>query len=510
MAHEQKKEVKEPEKGERAAGVLLHISSLPGRYGIGSMGQEAYQFADLLHETGIRYWQVLPLVQTGFGDSPYQSVFVSSGNPYFIDFDILIRDGLLKRSECETCVRRGDADYAFLYERKYAVLRKAYERFDTEDADFLAFEAEGFFHEYALFMTIKTLHRGCSFDLWEKPLKFRDPQALEQVLRENRKEYRFWLFLQYEFRKQWTALKAYCNGLGIRIIGDIPLYVAYDSADVWSRPELFKLNKNLSRKKVAGVPPDYFSSTGQLWGNPVYDWKVHEQEGYRWWIGRIRHAFGLYDVVRLDHFRGFDRYYEIPAEEETAVNGVWHRGPGMNLFEAAERELGHLDFIAEDLGLLDEGVYKLIRDTGFPSMKVLEFAFDGSDGNPYLPENINWNSVSYTGTHDNDTLVGYLGSLQQYEYDRLRETLLPRLKEAGISSRPESPEGIARAIVKLALSVRSRLVVLPMQDILESGPETRMNTPATDSYNWRYRLTSLPSRARFAQLREDLERFGRL
>ena len=502
---------KEGERAPREAGVLLHISSLPGRYGIGTLGKEARRFVDFLAAAGMRRWQVLPLVQTGYGDSPYQSVFGGSGNPYFIDPDTLAEEGLLKKSELASCAyAAGRVDYGFLYGRKYALLRRAFSRFDCADASFRAFEEEGSFRDYALYMALKTAHGNQSFDRWEKKYRFRDPAALEEFLRENGAEYRFWLFVQYEFSRQWQTLKEYAHARGVRIVGDLPLYVAYDSADVWANPRLFKLNKNLTCRKVAGVPPDYFSATGQLWGNPVYDWKVHEEEGFAWWIDRIRRAFALYDTVRIDHFRGFDRYYEIAAGSETAIGGRWRKGPGMKLFSAAERALGRLDFIAEDLGTIDDGVRRLIRRSGYPSMKVLEFAFDGDPNNAYLPKNIGENSVTYTGTHDNDTLVGYLSSLPAWEYERLTGILKPLLKEAGIALRPAGVKSTARAIARLALSVRSALAVLPVQDILLSGAETRMNVPSTSGENWQFRLRRIPSAACAARLRAALREAGRL
>ena len=498
---------------ERTAGILLHIASLPGRYGIGTMGEEARHFVDFLSAAGVRYWQVLPLVQTGYGDSPYQSEYGASGNPYFIDLETLVADGLLKKSELSACRHAGGRiDYGFLYERKYAVLRKAFSRFDCANESFAAFEREGEFCDYAQYMAIKKARGSASFDRWEKPLRLRDPQALQNFFADpaNLREYRFWLFLQFEFRRQWRALKAYANERGVQIIGDIPLYVAYDSADVWANPSLFKLNKNLTRRKVAGVPPDYFSATGQLWGNPVYDWKKHEGQGFSWWIERIRRAFKLYDVVRIDHFRGFDRYFEIDASAETAVQGKWKRGPGIALFEAAKNALGDLHFIAEDLGTLDAGVLRLIRRTGYPGMKVLQFAFDGNPENDYLPANIPENSVCYTGTHDNDTMVGYLRSLPAWECGATLARIRAELKNAGIRMRVSGAASGAEAVCMLAWSSRAALAVLPVQDLLLLGSEARMNTPATSEGNWQFRLTRIPSAQIAQQLRAVLERFGRL
>ena len=493
----------------RAAGILLHISSLPGREGIGTVGESAYRFADFLAACGMRYWQVLPLVQTGFGDSPYQSVFASSGNPYFIDLYALAEKGLLKKSEIAPVCRKGPIDYGFLYREKYAVLRRAFSRFDVSGSDFCAFAEEGGFEEYALYMAIKTKSGNKSFDLWDKRYKYRDGEALAAFKRDNKEEYLFWLFVQFIFFDQWHALKRYVNGLGIRIVGDIPLYVAADSADVWAHPSLFKLKGDLRPKKVAGVPPDYFSATGQLWGNPVYDWKAHEAEGFAWWTERIRRAFALYDTVRIDHFRGFDRYYEIPAGAETAVDGGWRRGPGAAFFAAVKEKLGGLDFIAEDLGTLDAGVYRLMKRTGYPGMKVLQFAFDGNPANPYLPENIEENSVCYTGTHDNDMAAGYLSSLPESERGAVRARVRSQLKAMGIGMRVSGVKSASDALCALALASKSYLAVLPVQDILHLGGEARMNTPAVPAGNWRFRLRALPGEKERERLREALVRFGR-
>ena len=495
---------------ERAAGVLLHISSLPGKEGIGTLGESAYRFADFLKKSGARYWQVLPLVQTGFGDSPYQSVFTSSGNPYFIDLFAFVKEGLLKRREIAPVCRGGKVDYGFLYREKYKVLRLAFSRFDISDPDFVSFVGRGEFENYALYMAIKQKSGNKSFDLWEKRLKYRDAAALASFKEENKSEYLFWLFLQYKFFAQWNALKSYVNGLGIRIVGDIPLYVAADSADVWANPRLFKLKNNLKPKKVAGVPPDYFSATGQLWGNPVYNWKAHGAEGFVWWCERIRRAFAMYDTVRIDHFRGFDRFYEIDAGEDSAINGRWKRGPGMALFAAVKEKLGKLDFIAEDLGTLDAGVYRLMRRAGYPGMKVIQFAFDGNSKNPYLPENIGENSVCYTGTHDNDTMVGYLSGLNaeglQYFYRRMKE----QFRKLGIVRRFSGVKGAAKAAGELAFASEAYLAVLPMQDIMLTGSDTRMNTPSVPVGNWQYRLRALPSDKEAEELYELTRSYGRL
>ena len=496
------------ERRERAAGVLLHISSLPGKEGIGTLGESAYRFADWLKRSGAKYWQILPLVQTGFGDSPYQSAFASSGNPYFIDLFALAERGLLKKQEISPVCRK-DIDYGFLYEEKYRILRRAFSRFDKNDPDFCAFVAGGEFEDYAMYMAVKQKSANKTFDLWEKKYKFRDAAALAAFKEEHEGEYLFWQFLQYEFSRQWRALKSYVNRLGIRIIGDIPLYVAADSADVWANPRLFKLKANLKPKKVAGVPPDYFSATGQLWGNPVYDWKVHEAEGFSWWCERIRRSFALYDAVRIDHFRGFDRYFEIDAGAETAVGGRWRKGPGIALFDAVKASLGALDLIAEDLGTLDAGVYRLMKRTGFPGMKVIQFAFDGNPKNPYLPENIGENSVCYTGTHDNDTMLGYLEGLDENERKGFCARLRAALRKQGIGARVSGANSAARAAVELALSTKAYLAVLPIQDVLLSGSETRMNTPSVPAGNWKYRLAAFPSEKSADKLAELFRKYGR-
>ena len=487
----------------RAAGVLLHISSLPGSYGIGTLGKEAYRFIDILHEKKIRYWQVLPLVQTSFGDSPYQSEYSGSGNPYFIDPEILLSKGLLTEEEVAGCVtENNEVDYGKLYYSKYAMLRKAFSRFNTDGAAFKKFVRTEKFEDYALFTAIKYVNGGSSFDKWEKPLRYADKSALEQFKKEYREEYLFRLFLQYEFFSEWKELKKYANKKGVKIIGDIPLYVAYDSADVWKNPALFKLDKNLKSKKVAGVPPDYFSATGQLWGNPVYKWSEHKKTNFEWWTDRFRRAFELYDVVRVDHFRGFDRYYEIGAGESTAVNGKWVAGPKNALFKAVKSSLGNPDIIAEDLGTLDEGVYRLLKTTGFPGMKVIEFAFDGNPDNPYLPHNITENSVCYTGTHDNDTLIGFVKSLDDGTKARLFgmiDKCLEECKNQAYGKNAEASAGnvvasatdeksAAIAMTYIALESRANLTVVPVQDIMLTGSETRMNVPSSGEGNWRFRL----------------------
>lgn len=472
----------------RETGILCHISSLPGKYGIGSLGKEAYRFAKKLAQSGVKYWQVLPLVQTGYGDSPYSSVSCNSGNPYFIDLDMLAKQKLLTKEELKSAQRKGEVSYGELYEERYTLLRKAFSRFFFDDEDFRDFIKSGVAEDYSLFMTAKTVFGG-SFTDWEAPIRDRNPEALEKLRTDYHEEYLFWQFLQYEFRREWFALKAYCNKSGLKIIGDIPLYVAYDSADVWAYPELFKLNKKFSPEKVAGVPPDYFSETGQLWGNPVYDWKEHALDDYGWWRGRLADALEIYDVVRIDHFRGLDRYYEIPYGAKTAEKGSWQDGPKEKLFEGIDPE----KVIAEDLGVIDEGVKALLEKTGFSGMKVLLFAFDGNPNNDFLPKNIGENSVCYTGTHDNDTVAGYIKSLSAEEFILFRSRVAAALEQSGVYvSLGGQGEKFPEAFVRLALSSKARLAIIPVQDVLGLDNKARMNVPGTQSGNWNFRLSRQP------------------
>ncbi len=491
-----------PEK--REAGVLCHITSLPGKYGVGSLGKEARRFAKRLVKSGVKYWQVLPLVQTGYGDSPYQSVSCNSGNPYLIDLDTLRRKHLLTKKELKAARATGDVDYGALYTERYALLRKAFSRFHFDSDEFRAFVKRGDHEDYALFMTAKTVYGG-SFGTWEEGLKRHEAEALEALRTDYHEEYQFWNFLQYEFSLQWDELKRYCNGLGLKFIGDIPLYVAYDSADVWAHPELFKLDEDLAPVAVAGVPPDYFSETGQLWGNPVYDWDAHEREGFAWWHDRLARALRTYDVVRIDHFRGIDRYFEIPAGAENAVGGVWREGPKEKLFEGFDGNI-----IAEDLGILDDGVRELLAKTGFPGMKVLLFAFNDDPENEYLPHNIPENSVCYTGTHDNDTVDGFVAGLSAEEFILFRSQVARELERCGLRvPLGGTAKSVSAAFVHMAMYSAARLAIVPVQDILGLDNSARMNCPGTEGGNWKFRLDRLPSHGAMARLRKIIKLYRR-
>ena len=494
----------------RSAGRLCHISSLPNKYGIGSLGKEAYAFADYLKKCHVKYWQILPLVQTGFGDSPYQSVCCNSGNPYFIDLESLCEEGLLDKEELASCYApRGNVNYEKLYETRYNVLRLAYARFNIRDEEFVQFVRSGEFEDYALFMSLKQRY-DCPFVNFPDAYKYKEHLAMAEFKNEVFKsEYCFWQFLQFVFRKQWQKLKRYVNALDIKIIGDVPLYVAYDSADVWAHPELFQLDQELKPTKVAGVPPDYFSKKGQLWGNPLYKWEVHDVQNFAWWVNRIKSAREFYDVIRIDHFRGLDRYYAIPATSETAEVGEWEDGPNFRLFEKIKVKLGAVDYIAEDLGVIDNGVTRLRGRADCPGMKILQFAFDGKPNNPYLPENIEENSVVYTGTHDNSTTLGFLQKMKEGEFREFKKTLRQILEEQGVVQPFSTREETTHALISCALATKARLAVIPIQDLLVLDEADRMNVPATAEGNWRFRLEAMPSNFSAALMRRFVTRTNR-
>lgn len=469
----------------RSSGIIMHIASLPGKYGIGTFGKEAYKFGDFLKKAGQKYWQILPLGPTSFGDSPYQSFSAFAGNPYFIDFDILRQDGFLDESDYYS-VNFGesseDIDYGLIFKEKLRVLKIAYEKFKLrQDKDLIKFqEAEAYWlDDYALYMSIKKHFDLKSWYEWDEDIRLRKPEAINRykILLED--EIGFWKFLQYEFYKQWNNLKAYINNLGIEIIGDMPIYVAEDSADVWGNPEAFLLNKNtLKPLKVAGCPPDIFADTGQLWGNPIYDWCYMGKTDYKWWVDRIRQSLNLYDVLRIDHFKGFESYWSIPYGDLTAENGEWVKGPGIKVFNAIKDELGEVNIIAEDLGTLTEQTIKLRNDTGFPGMKILTFGFDSDRSNPFLPHNYEKNFIVYTGTHDNDTVRGWIEKTAPEEEVQRAITYLGLNKE----------EGYNWGFIRGAWSSIANISIAQMQDFLNLGNEARINLPSTLGNNWRWRV----------------------
>lgn len=495
----------------RAGGVLLSITSLPSKYGIGCFSKSAYDFVDWLKGAGQTYWQILPLGPTSYGDSPYQSFSTFAGNPYFISLEALVEEGVLTEAECEAADfgdKPGSVDYEKMYQARYPLLRKAYERSKiSENQDYQRFVADNgwWLGDYALFMAVKDRFDGAPWTEWAEDIRLRWPNAMDYYRRELYFDVEFQQYLQYTFYMQWMKLKNYANDRGIRLIGDIPIYVAMDSADTWAHPELFQLDENNVPLAVAGCPPDGFSAIGQLWGNPLYRWDYHWDTGYEWWISRLEYCFRLYDVVRIDHFRGFDEYYSIPYEATTAVDGHWEKGPGMALFARVEEALGRREVIAEDLGYVTDSVRELVRSSGFPGMKVLEFAFDSRDSgcaNDYLPHNYEENCVAYTGTHDNETIRGWFDSISTEEQEMAREYLC--------DSRTPKKE-LNWAFISLIMRSSARICIIPMQDYLGYGNECRMNKPSTVGINWKWRLTGEELTEELKKKLYDMaRRYGRL
>ncbi len=469
----------------RSSGVIMHISSLPGKYGIGTFGEEAYKFGDFLKEAGQKYWQILPLGPTSFGDSPYQSFSAFAGNPYFIDFDLLRKDGLLEKEDYESVDfgnNEEDIDYGIIFQNKMKVLRKAYENSKSKNIKELKLfveEEDAWLDDYALYMSVKNSFDLRSWQTWDEDIRLRSPKAIAKYKEELKDDINYWKFLQFEFFKQWTSLKEYVNALGIEIIGDMPIYVSEDSADVWANPDAFMLDKETLRPlKVAGCPPDIFSATGQLWGNPIYDWNHMEKNHYKWWIDRIRQSFKIYDVLRIDHFKGFESYWSIPYGDKTAENGEWIKGPGIKIFNAIKEALGDVNIIAEDLGTLTEETIKLRNDTGYPGMKILTFAFDSDHNNPFLPHNYDKNFIVYTGTHDNDTVRGWMEKTGEKEHVQKAIEYLKLTEE----------EGYSWGFIRGAWSSIADVAIAQMQDFLDLGNSARMNLPSTLGINWRWRM----------------------
>ena len=466
----------------RGSGILMHISSLPSEYGIGTLGREAYEFVDFLSETGQKYWQVLPLGPTSYGDSPYQSPSAFAGNPYFIDLPTLEEEGLILHedyAELPFSYDPKNVDYGAVYYYRGMVFNKINERFDEaghpDFADFCR-DNRPWLDDYALFMAIKDENQGKSWNEFPDALKYRREDDMREASERLSVTVRKYKILQYLFFKQWRALKAYAAEKNVQIFGDMPIYVAYDSSDVWASPSLFELDADLMPKRVAGCPPDAFSELGQRWGNPLYEWKDRKNDVFEWWIRRIEHAMKLFDLVRIDHFRAFADYYAIPAAEETAVNGEWELGPGMEFFNALRERLGKVNIVAEDLGMLTPAVNELLFDTGFPGMKVLQFAFDGGDDNPYQPHNYIKNCVVYLGTHDNDTLCGWLDSANPDTIARVKKYL-----------RISDGDNTAKEIISAVMASVADTVIITIQDLLGLGAEARMNTPSTKQNNWTFR-----------------------
>ena len=489
----------------RCSGILMHITSLPGPYGIGTMGKQAYEFIDFLESAGQSCWQILPLNPTGYGDSPYQSCSTFAGNHYLIDLDTLIAEGLLLPEEVAG-IRWNDidtrVDFGLLYDNRLNVLNLAYSRFaGSGDFDRFCAENSSWLPDFSLFMALKYQCGGKPWYQWDRALKFREPEALEKARKELAEEIRFQSFVQYLFFKQWKALRDYAHGKGIRIIGDVPIYVPYDSVDVWMDTYLFQLDEDLNPTAVAGCPPDGFSAEGQLWGNPLYRWDILKEQNYAWWIRRLAAAGELYDMVRMDHFRGFESYWSVPFGDDTAQNGHWVKGPGMDLINAVKEGLPNLAIIAEDLGFLTPEVLQLRDDSGFPGMKVLEFAFDSKEPSNYMPYTYTPNTVCYTGTHDNMTMRQWFDAADPSDIQDAKDYM-------DISDDADLVWGM----IRMGLASVSDLCIIQMQDFLDLGAEARMNFPGTLSdLNWTWRAKDdIINKSLADRVRKLTEIYGRI
>ena len=490
----------------RSAGILLSITSLPSPYGIGTIGKEARAFADFLKKAGQTVWQILPVGPTSYGDSPYQAFSTYAGNPYLIDLDTLCEEGLITKEQLDSFdwgSDPGQVDYEKIYNARFPALRIAFENFKKQDQKaYLKFTRQNckWLNNYALFMALKNHFDMTSWTEWPEDIKMRDESAVRRWERKLRNEIRFWKFVQFKFYEQWESFRAYVNGLGIKILGDMPIYVAMDSADTWANPELFQLYDDGDPIAVAGCPPDYFSATGQLWGNPLYDWDYLRETDYEWWFERIAAASRLYDITRIDHFRAFASYYSIPYPAENAINGEWIVGPRIEFFRMMEEELGKIEIVAEDLGTLTPDVTELMEQTGYPGMKVLEFAFDSGEENDYLPHKYTNNCVVYTGTHDNDTVMGWVETAKQSDIDYARSYCkMP----------PDEP--FNWGLIRTAYESKADMAIVPVQDILGLGKEARMNTPSTTGANWSWRVDAATLTEELANKLKTLSvRTGRL
>jgi len=483
----------------RSSGILLHPTSLPGRHGIGSLGPEAYRFIDFLHGASQQIWQVLPLGPTGYGDSPYQCFSAFAGNPLLISLDKLAEDGLLSEDDLAGAPSFSDeeVDYGPVAEFKLPLLRRAFKNFkrrasqhDRDDFASFCHRAAFWLDDYALFMAIREAHSYALWTNWEKEIADRQPQAIaywSEKLADEIQARKYW---EYLFFKQWTELRDYCHQQDIKIMGDMPIFISHDSADVWAHRELFHLDERGNPTVVAGVPPDYFSETGQLWGNPLYRWDAVARTGYQWWIDRLRSILLLVDIVRLDHFRGFEAYWEVPATEKTAVNGRWVKGPGVALFNALEKALGKVPIVAENLGTITPEVEQLREQCGFPGMAILQFAFVGDPKTSvHVPHNYVRNTVAYTGNHDNDTIVGWWAGENNGASTRSLDEIS---REKAFAKRYLDTDGheINWVVIRAILASVAEMAIIPLQDVLGLGSEARMNVPARPSGNWRWRYRS--------------------
>lgn len=490
----------------RGAGLLLPISSLPSPYGIGTLGKEAYKFVDYLVEAGQKYWQVLPVGPTSYGDSPYQSFSAFAGNPYFIDLDYLVEEGLITKAQIKKFPWGDNAeyiDYATVYGSRFQILRMAFNNSTyAETKEYAQFEKDNeyWLDDYSLYMAVKFKFDNQEWSKWDYDIKARQPEAIDRYKEELKDDIAFWKFCQFKFFEQWNKLRVYANESGIEIIGDIPIYVAMDSADVWAHKDLFELDEDFEQINVAGVPPDAFSEDGQLWGNPLYNWTRMEECDFEWWKQRMASNSKIYDYIRIDHFIGVVNYYSIEAGCENAKEGVWRQGPGKKLTDAIDSAIGDAKIIAEDLGIVSPAVRELLAETGYPGMNIIEFAFDGGPTNSHLPHNYKPNSLVYGGTHDNETVVGYFSS-------RSAADLKYAYKYLGVTKKSEIPAAVLRA----AYASVAAIAIFQVQDILELGNEARMNTPSTVGDNWKWRmLKGSLTKKKAKELKELAEFYARL
>ena len=463
----------------RRSGVLLHISSLPNPYGIGSYGKNAYEFVDFLYQSEQTYWQILPLGPTSYGDSPYQTFSAFANNPYFIDLDFLVKEGLLQTDEIISNFHSDRyVEYDKLYDERFIVLKKAYHRFNLHDYKFqqFVFEHRKWVDDYALFMALKVYHKGDSWESWNENIRLRNEETMNHFKELLKDDITFYQFLQFKSYEQYQALKTYANEKGIKIIGDMPIYVSYDSSDVWANPEYFYLDSKRMPIEVAGVPPDNFSKDGQLWGNPLYNWEHLKEKNYAWWVQRVKSAAELFDMIRIDHFIGFQNYYAIPFGHKTAVLGQWKKGPGIDLFNVIKHELGDVNIFAEDLGVITDDVRKLLKTTGFPGMKLLQFAFDSREESDYIPHLYERNSIVYTGTHDNETTAQWFSKLPEKDLEYCLTYINHQIGNP------------VDSLIKATLACISDTAIIPMQDWLSLGSEARMNIPSTTGTNWKWRM----------------------
>lgn len=472
---------------DRSSGILLHPTSLPGKYGIGTLGKEAYKFIDFLQKSNQKLWQIFPLGPTGYGDSPYQCFSSFAGNPYLIDFDLLIEANLLSQEDFNDIYFGNNeeyVDYGALYNNKYPLLKKAYNNFKNNYNESLKEPFETFKNEnnswlddFSMYISLKNHFNGLPWNEWEENIRSRNIDAINHYKNIISDEIEYQKFTQFLFFTQWNNVKKYANEKGIKIIGDIPIFVAADSADAWANPDIFLFDDELKPEKVAGVPPDYFSATGQLWGNPLYNWNKLKETNYKWWVDRVKANLSTCDIIRIDHFRGFDEYWAVPYGDKTAENGKWEKGPGIDLFNVIKEQLGELPIIAEDLGTMTQGVIDLRENTGFPGMKILGFAFDSGEENEYLPHTYTKNCVVYTGTHDNDTIIGWFSKAKENDKDYAKAYL-----------NCTNDNDFHWDALRGAWSSVADIALAPIQDFLGLGSESRINTPGVASGNWQWRL----------------------